>query len=131
MASYSQALNTDVNGVKVSARYDSALGIWVHDMKVVDLTYGVKTAPVIGVKTVSTSAAEIFAGASRLANRYSLGIYNDSAYTVYWGPSGVTTATGFPILPGDSLTLQFATSVATAIYCIAAASAAVRVVELA
>lgn len=131
MASYSQAVNTDVNGVKVVSRYDSTLSAWVTDTKAVDSTFAVKSAPVCGAKTVSSSAAEIFAGASRLASRYTMSVYNDSNNTIYWGPSGVTTATGFPILPGDSLTLQFSPVAATAIYMIASASSAVRVVELA
>lgn len=91
----------------------------------------IAAAPVVGAKTISTSAAELFAGASRLANRISMTVYNESTTTVYFGPAGVTTATGFPLLPGDSVTFQFRPSTATAIYGIGAASSAVRVVEFA
>jgi len=93
--------------------------------------FTLKSAPVVGTKTVSTTAAEIFAGSSRLSGRYAMTVYNESSNAVYWGPSGITTSTGFPILPGDSVTFQFSPSVATAIYMIASASAAVRAVELA
>jgi hypothetical protein len=90
-----------------------------------------KSAPVVGAKTVATVAAEIFAGVSRLANRYLMSLYNESSLIVYWGGSGVTTATGYPLLPGDSVVISFDKTVATAIYCISSGSAAVRVVELA
>lgn len=91
----------------------------------------IDSAPVVGTKTVTTTAAELFAGASRLANRYAMIVYNESSVPVYWGSSGVTAATGFPLLPQDSVVFQFNPSVATAIYFIAGSNAAVRVVELA
>jgi hypothetical protein len=91
----------------------------------------VKSAPVVGAKTVTTTAASIFAGSAALPDRYAMTVYNDSSYTIYWGPSGVTTSTGMPILPGDSVTFEFSQSVVTAIYMIAAASAAIRVMEVA
>lgn len=91
----------------------------------------IDSAPVVGAKTVSYTAAELFAGASRLANRYAMIVYNESSKPVYWGSSGVTAATGFPLLPQDSVVFQFNPSVATAIYFIAGSNAAVRVVELA
>lgn len=91
----------------------------------------IKSAPVVGAKTVSTTAAELFAGASRLANRYAMVVYNEASIPVYWGPSGVTTANGFVLLPQDSIVFQFSPSVATAVYFVASSSAAVRVVELA
>lgn len=91
----------------------------------------IDSAPVVGVKTVSTTAAELFAGVSRFANRYAMIVYNESSIPVYWGPAGVTTTTGFTLLPQDSVVFQFNPSVATAIYFIAGSNAAVRVVELA
>ena len=91
----------------------------------------IKSAPVVGAKTVTSTAAELFAGASRLANRYTMTVYNESSLPIYWGASGVTTANGFTLLPGDSVVFQFSPAVATPIYFIAAQSANVRVVELA
>ena len=91
----------------------------------------IKVAPVAAAKTVTTTAASLFAGASKLASRYAMNVYNESSVPVYWGPSGVTTATGSPLLPGDGITLGFAPATAVDIYFIAAASAAVRVVEVA
>ena len=91
----------------------------------------IKSAPVTGAKTVTSTAAEIFAGASRLANRYMMIIHNESSEVVYWGPSSVTTSTGFPLLPQDTIVLHFDPSVATPIYMVANNNAPVRVVELA
>lgn len=88
-------------------------------------------APSVGVKTVSTTAAEIFAGASRLTGRYMLAIYNDSDNVVYWGPSGVTANTGFPLFPGDTQVFRLSPTVETPVFCVAGASSSVRVVELA
>lgn len=94
-------------------------------------TQCISAAPVVGAKTVTTTAAELFAGGARLANRISMTVYNESSIPVYWGPAGVTTSSGFPLLPGDSVTFQFWPSVATPIYFIASANASVRVVEVA
>lgn len=91
----------------------------------------IKSAPVTGAKTITATAAEVFAGASRLANRYQMTIQNVDTLIIYIGAAGVTTAGGFPLLPGDSLTLSFKPDVATPIYAISTGSCAVRVVELA
>jgi len=91
----------------------------------------IKSAPVNGVKTISTTAAEIFAGASRLASRYQMVVYNDSSNIIYWGAAGVTTATGFPLMPGDSVAFTFDTTIATPIYMVSSAPSSVRVGELA
>ena len=91
----------------------------------------IKSAPVTGAKTITTTAAEIFAGASRLANRYQMTIQNVDTQIIYIGAAGVTAANGFPLLPGDSITLSFKPDVATPIYAISTGSCAVRVVELA
>jgi hypothetical protein len=90
----------------------------------------ISTALVVGTKTVTTNAASIFAGVAALSGRKKITICNISAYTVYVGPSDVTTSTGLPILPGDYITRSFDASVSTAIYAIAAASAEIRVEEL-
>ncbi|MBP1990201.1 hypothetical protein [Paenibacillus eucommiae] len=91
----------------------------------------VTQAPVTGSKTVSTTAAEVFAGASRKAGRYSMAVYNESSVIVYWGAAGVTVANGFPIMPQDSVAIAFDVKVATPIFCISTSSASVKVVELA
>lgn len=50
--------------------------------------------------TCGTSATA--APASPLANRFSLCIYNNGSNTIFVGPTGVTTANGFPVPPGGS-----------------------------
>jgi hypothetical protein len=93
----------------------------------------IATAPTVGQKNVTTTALELYAGASaRMASRYAMTVYNESNTTVYWGSSAsVTTANGFPLLPGDSVTFTFKIQVATAIYFIGSTTASTRVVELA
>jgi hypothetical protein len=49
---------------------------------------------VSGSVSVSTSAIEAKVGASRLTNREALTITNKGPGSVWYGPSGVTTATG-------------------------------------
>lgn len=99
----------------------------------VDPNNAIGSAPTVGQKNVTTAAAELYAGASaKVVSRYAMTVYNESNTTVYWGSSaGVTTANGFPLLPGDSVTFTFKPSVATAIYFIGSTTASTRVVELA
>ncbi len=88
-------------------------------------------APAGGSKTVTTVAAELYAGASRLANRYMMTVLNVSPIPVYLGPSGVTTANApWIIQPNEMMVFAFRPNVATAIYAVAAGNAEVRVGEL-
>ncbi|MCM3598709.1 hypothetical protein M4D55_23400 [Metabacillus idriensis] len=52
--------------------------------------------------TVTGTAAEIKAGSSALANRKQIMLYAPSAGTIYWGKSGVTSATGLPLAAGSA-----------------------------
>jgi hypothetical protein len=55
--------------------------------------------------TVGTTQVEAKVGASRLQDRQGVWIYNDSANTIYVGPSGVTTSgstKGFPLFKNQS-----------------------------
>jgi hypothetical protein len=54
-------------------------------------------AYVAGSISVSTTQVEAKVLASRLTNRETLRIFNNSSVTIYFGPSGVTSATGEPI----------------------------------
>ena len=58
-----------------------------------------------GALTVGTTAVEIKVGGTRLANRKSVFLFNNSNKTMYWGDSGVTTTTGIPIARGESVTI--------------------------
>lgn len=90
----------------------------------------IRAAPVPGAKTITTTAASLFAGASAVAGRYQMTVYNDGAVPVFWGGSGVTVGTGFPLFPGDFMVFHFAPTIAVPIFFIASASTPVRVVEL-
>lgn len=77
------------------------------------------SAPVTGIKTVTATAAEIFAGASVKANRRKLILKNeDPALRLRIGPSSVTQQNGFPVEPGATVEFRFNPSVAIAIYAI-------------
>src|SRR5690554_4298918 len=68
----------------------------------------VKVAPVTGVRTVTATAAELFAGASRLNGRRMMLIRNEStSIRIRVGGSSVTQQNGFPVEPGAVLQLQF------------------------
>lgn len=92
----------------------------------------VNTSPVVGVKTVTATAAEIFAGSSAKANRRKLILKNeDSVLRFRVGPSSVTQQNGFPVEPGAVLEFQFDPATAVPIYAIAeGASLQVAVMEV-
>lgn len=61
----------------------------------------ITSAPVTGEKTITATAASLFAGSSRLANRSKVTVRNDDqAIRIRVGPSGVTQQSGFPVEPG-------------------------------
>ena len=89
-----------------------------------------QSAPVVGERTVTNTAAEMHAGASPLAGRYEMVVLNTSANTVFWGPAGVTLDTGFPLLPNDIAHFKFDAETHIPIYFIADGNFVVKVVEL-
>lgn len=83
-----------------------------------------------GTITVGTSAVEAKVGGSALVGRNILSIYNSSAVDIYYGPSGVTTATGFLIASGGVRSFKMTEGIA--LYLIAGtAGNTVRVQEYA
>jgi hypothetical protein len=54
-----------------------------------------------GSLVITASALELKAGASALTNRKQIILYPPDAGTVYWGKSGVTSATGAPFKSTD------------------------------
>ena len=80
-------------------------------------------APVTGVKTVTAIAAEIFAGASRLAGRRRMMLKNeDLALRFRIGTTTVNQRTGFPIEPGALIEIKFDPTVALVVYAISEGS---------
>jgi len=87
---------------------------------------------VTGAKTVVSTAAEIFAGASRLDNRHAMVITNMGADIVYIGAVGVTTSNGFPLFPQDTLRIEFDPTSSVGVFaCTSGPNVQVRVVEMA
>lgn len=87
---------------------------------------------VTGAKTVVSTAAEIFAGASRLDNRHAMVVTNTGADIVYIGAVGVTTSNGFPLVPQDTLRIEFDPTSSVGVFaCTSGTNVQVRVVELA
>ena len=62
------------------------------------------TTVLSGAVSVGTSATAL--PASALSGRRVLWLYNNGAATIFLGPAGVTTANGFPLLPGQSVALE-------------------------
>ena len=87
--------------------------------------------PETGVKTVTSTAAELFAGLAALAGRYKMIVYNEGENNVYWGKGTVTPQTGFPLLPGDSVVFSFNPNEDMPIFFVAETNVVVRVGELA
>jgi len=60
-----------------------------------------------GALTVGTTSVEVRVGASRLAGRKAVTLYNNSNSTIFWGyTSAVTTATGTPIVKNQFVTWE-------------------------
>ncbi len=88
--------------------------------------------PAVGRRTVTATAAELFAGASRLASRRRLVIRNeDPVLRCLIGPATVSQQTGFPIEPGAVLEIPCDPEVAVPVYAISeGASLTVAVMEI-
>lgn len=92
---------------------------------------GISSSPVTGVKTVTSTAAELFAGSSRKSGRTVMTVRNVSnSIRIRIGPSGVTDVNGFSLEPGDAVELNFDPAVVTPIYAVSeAGNAMVEVFE--
>ncbi len=78
---------------------------------------------------VSVATAATLLPASALTGRRVLWIYNNGSATIFLGPAAVTTANGFPLLPGQSVALEVG---ALAVYGrVAAGTVEARVMEVA
>lgn len=86
---------------------------------------------IVGNITVGTTAVEVKVGASALADRRIVKIYNmDSTNKVYIGTSsGVTTLTGFPVKPDSEITFTIAAGSSVTLYAVAEGNVDVRVIE--
>jgi hypothetical protein len=125
------ALNTAGYGI-------TEAGIWLpikvtdEGVQEVQLKGGLRQTIVTGAKTVTNTAAEIFAGSNRLDGRHAMVITNMGADIVYIGDSDVTTSNGFPLFPQDTLRIEFDPTSSVGVFaCTSGTNVQVRVVELA
>jgi len=87
--------------------------------------------PVTGVATVTATAAEIFAGGSRLAGRRKMILKNESKdLRVRIGSASLTQQNGFPLEPGAVFEIEFDPETDVPIYAISEGNeASVAVME--
>jgi len=92
----------------------------------------VESAPVTGIKTVTGTVAEVFAGSSRKANRSKLVIRNlHRAVAIRIGGSGITDTIGQSLEPGASVEIDFSPSTTVPIYAVSTAgNVSVEVLEV-
>ena len=92
----------------------------------------VESAPVTGIKTVTSTVAEVFAGSSRKANRSKLIIRNlHPAVAIRIGGSGITDTIGQSLEPGASVEIDFSPSTVVPIYAVSTAgNVSVEVLEV-
>ena len=92
----------------------------------------VESAPVTGIKTVTSTVAEVFAGSSRKANRSKIVIRNlHQAVAIRIGGSGITDTIGQSLEPGASVEIDFSPSTTVPIYAVSTAgNVSVEVLEV-
>jgi hypothetical protein len=97
----------------------------------VDTGEAAEDSYVSGVVSVSTSQIVAKVGASNLAGREVLRIFNNSSTTIYFGPSGVTSTTGEPLFKNQWVEIKVKDTIS--IYLVTASGTAtdVRVQEMA
>lgn len=142
---YNKTLNCDVRNVKTPAFYDPNLDEWLmasanvvkteggvfvfqkgtDDGKakvLAELSGSIETVvdnPATGIKTITTTAAELFAGAYAKTNRRKLIIKNeDQSLRFRIGKADITQQNGFPVEPGAVVIIPFDPAVIVPIYAI-------------
>lgn len=125
---------TDKNGDPIPQIWDPALDNFTPYEGKVTLsgTKVVESAPVTGIKTVTSTVAEVFAGSSRKANRSKLVIRNlHQAVAIRIGGSGITDTIGQSLEPGASVEIDFSPSTTVSIYAVSTAgNVSVEVLEV-
>ena len=86
---------------------------------------------VSGVVSVSTTQVEAKVGANRLVGREALTLTNKGPNRVYYGPTGVTSATGDYLEKNQFLSIPLGESLALFLICATGQSASVVVQEMA
>jgi hypothetical protein len=86
---------------------------------------------VSGTVSVSSTAVEAKVGANRLTGREGITLTNSGPNTVYYGPSGVTSATGDVLYKNQFVSLPFGETIGVFVVCATGQGATVIVQELA
>jgi len=115
----------DVGSVRVNSKGEQL-------MQLTGSIESTTTAPVVGIKTITATVAEVFAGASAKASRRKLIIKNeDQTLRFRIGPSSATQQNGFPVEPGAVIEIQFDPATAVPFYVISeGANLSVAVMEI-
>lgn len=123
-----EVFNTNASSFLSTTRLNDGVG-----NSIASINSQLQTRDVINVssqyraQSVTTSAAEAIGAASRLTNRKFISITPTNG-TIYWGTnSSVTTTTGSPLFPNNTLFLSFTDNVP--VYVIAGATVDVRILE--
>lgn len=86
---------------------------------------------VSGSISISTSASQAKVGASRITNRKILRIYNNSNTTIYFGPTGVTSSNGEPLVKGQWVEVPTSGDIAVFLITASGTASDIRIQELA
>lgn len=121
----------DVEGATVTGRpmtigyknaAGKATGVSPENALPVQLSGSIETVvdnPATGIKTITTTAAELFAGAYAKTNRRKLIIKNeDQSLRFRIGKADITQQNGFPVEPGAVVIIPFDPAVIVPIYAI-------------
>lgn len=102
--------------------YDWIGGTYTSTYPGVELKGSIETVvdnPATGIKTITTTAAELFAGAYTKTNRRKLIIKNeDQSLRFRIGKADITQQSGFPVEPGAVVIIPFDPAVIVPIYAI-------------
>ena len=108
---------------KIDELYDKINAVEDNDtLKVTQSGTFVQSSPVTGVKTVTATAASLFAGGSVKSGRNRMLIRNmHEAVSIRLGGATVTDTTGYSLEPGAEVFIEFDQSITTDIYAVSAA----------
>jgi len=146
MASFSENLNEDFGKTKTPARHDSNAGVWMFDSAIYTKNQTGVWVPVssanpmptkavgskviaTGTKTIGISQVALFAGAASLANRKLIRIKCEGNDAIFIGPAGVTKDTGYPLIPGQEISMELDPITNVEIYAIALTNQNARIWE--
>lgn len=109
----------DAQALVATANETNQRAVTLVDQAEALMENAIASAPTTGTKTVTSTAAEVFAGASAKAARKYLMIRNESdSLRCLIGGSNVTQQNGFPLEPGAVWERQFHPDIAVPIYAI-------------